>query len=63
MTSDGSSAATTGAPVPEQTRSRERRCGEAVVLAVAWMVLGRILRLGANVYLLLGIPLTYIFSV
>jgi Type II CAAX prenyl endopeptidase Rce1-like len=63
MTSEGSGgAAATGAPVFEQPRSRERRCGEVIALVVSWMVVGRILRLGANVYLLVGIPLTWAFQ-
>jgi hypothetical protein len=63
MTSDRSSgAAATGAPVSEQPRSRQWRYAEAVAFVVSWMVLGRILRLGANVYLLLGIPLTWTFQ-
>ena len=50
MTSEGSSdAAATGAPFSQEHRSRERRFGEAIAFVVSWMVLGRILRLGANV--------------
>jgi membrane protease YdiL (CAAX protease family) len=63
MTSDGSSgAAAMGATVSEQHRNRVRRFGEVILFVGSWMALGRILRLDADLYLLLGIPLTWVFQ-
>jgi hypothetical protein len=60
MTFYGSNAApVSGSPGGER---RSRRFGEVILFVGSWMALGRILRLDANLYLLLGIPLTWAFQ-
>lgn len=43
--------------------SRRRRLGEAVAFVAIWVISGYLLRLSANGYLLLGVPLTAAFQV
>ncbi|MDE1976251.1 MAG: CPBP family intramembrane metalloprotease [Elusimicrobia bacterium] len=41
---------------------RARRCAESVLFIGVWVALGAALRLRANAYLLLGVPLTWAFQ-
>ncbi len=58
--SPGTTAAECPDPLPET--SRRRRIGEAVAFVAIWMAAGYLLSLGANAYLLLGVPLTLAFQ-
>jgi membrane protease YdiL (CAAX protease family) len=42
--------------------SRQRRFGEATLFVAAWMALGWTMHLDANAYLLVGVPLTFVFQ-
>ncbi len=46
----------------DSLRPRARRCAEGALFVGAWAALGAALRLQANAYLLLGVPLTWAFQ-
>jgi hypothetical protein len=57
---DGKNVATTAAPI--SAKSQFRRAIEVTLFVGAWMLIGYVLRLDANSYLLAGIPITLLFQ-